>query len=316
MPVTEKPTLIVSGKGKKPEIYQIDQKEIFVGRDDVNFVVLPDRAVSRRHFSIQQDGGAFFVTDLKSANGTFLNERKITTDEKNILRPGDKLRIEKFEILFQMMERTEAADIYETTDTDILEVKMIKKILKAIDKEKSPSLEVLKGEHAGKKFMLEGTRQLVLIGRDPSCEWPIDDDRISRKHAKISRQWDTVTIEDLKSKNGIYVNNKRVKRRELRDGDVILLGTLPVRFKNPQDINMEALAPIIQKEKESSAPKQVPDLAPEPPSLEQPPSLREELEEESSVTRRVRFSSQEILWIILGGAFFLLCLWGIVTLFK
>lgn len=330
-----KPTLVLrSKKNPEPILYRIDQKECSIGRDQDNFIALDSRAVSRKHTTILEDGEAFFVIDNKSANGTSLNNRRLISGEKNILRPGDKIQIEDFEFTFQMIDSQNVSDPYDVTDTDILEVKMIKKILKAIDKETAPSFEILKGSQKGDRRVLEDKTQTLIIGRDADCDWMIDDDTISRHHAKLTKKWDVITLRDLKSKNGTYVNKKQIRERQLRDGDTILVGMVPLRFRNPQDVNVEALAPKLKTEEEMSE-KSVPPHDNDGLTKDQQadklraltPSEAEAQDEEGSisvsqmtgssqVTRTKRFGTAEMTWIIIGGVVFVLCLYGIVSLLK
>jgi len=61
-----------------------------IGRDAGNFVQLEDNEVSRRHAEIRRVGDAFVVGDLKSSNGTWLNDRKI---ERAELASGDRIQV-------------------------------------------------------------------------------------------------------------------------------------------------------------------------------------------------------------------------------
>jgi len=70
-----------------------------------------------------------------------------------------------------------------------------------------------------------GRRELVL-GRDPECDWWVDDPRVSREHARISDEEGEHLLEDLGSRNGTRVNGALVTHAvALRDGDVIELGS-------------------------------------------------------------------------------------------
>jgi pSer/pThr/pTyr-binding forkhead associated (FHA) protein len=310
------PTLAMLNKatGEK-SVYEIDQDSIEFGRDHANFVVLDSRAISRRHAQVQKQGEQFFITDLKSSNGTFLNNKKLPSGEKAVLRAGDMICIEDFEFCFQPY--TENPDLYEATDTDMLEVKMIKKILKAIDKENAPFLEVTGGQHKGKKMILEGKVQEIIIGRDEACEFVIKDEVISRKHVRIVKKWDTVTIHDLGSKNKTYINSVPVEEAVLNDGDIILLGTLPILYRNPQSLNLTTLAPKIPKvapppkpsvEKSApfegrgsgrtESPVQVPAEAPHHNHPVHEPSVSQRLPIDPPFYQRL--SSFEIIMIILG----------------
>ncbi len=66
----------------------------------------------------------------------------------------------------------------------------------------------------------------TIIGRSATCQITIDDPLVSREHAKIRVEQDTLTIEDLGSRNGVLVGGKPVKKiRELADGDRIRIGS-------------------------------------------------------------------------------------------
>jgi len=76
----------------------------------------------------------------------------------------------------------------------------------------------LKGE------IQEFTRESILIGRDPSCDlcFPPDLTIISRKHAEIIREGNRFKLID-RSKNGTFVNGKRVHETFLNNGDVLTI---------------------------------------------------------------------------------------------
>jgi len=68
-----------------------------------------------------------------------------------------------------------------------------------------------------------GTRPLT-IGRAPDSDVHIDNLAVSDNHARVFAEGDRLVIEDLLSLNGTYVNDARVERVALRDGDTIRIG--------------------------------------------------------------------------------------------
>jgi len=65
----------------------------------------------------------------------------------------------------------------------------------------------------------------LVIGRSPRCDVVIDHSQISRTHCRLVVHEGLLTVEDLKSCNGSYINGERlVGSRELADGDLLLLG--------------------------------------------------------------------------------------------
>jgi general secretion pathway protein A len=85
---------------------------------------------------------------------------------------------------------------------------------------------------SGGKTVLE--RELrpgrLVIGRTPDNDLQIDSKFISRHHCQIVTQSDSCLIEDLNSTNGIYVKSKRVRRHNLNDGDVVLVGQHEIMY--------------------------------------------------------------------------------------
>jgi pSer/pThr/pTyr-binding forkhead associated (FHA) protein len=68
------------------------------------------------------------------------------------------------------------------------------------------------------------------IGRTPDNDLQIDAKFISRHHAVILAGPTHTIIEDLNSTNGVLVNNRRVVRQTLKDGDIVLVGKAQFRF--------------------------------------------------------------------------------------
>lgn len=92
-----------------------------------------------------------------------------------------------------------------------------------IDDATLPCLEGLTGSLAGRLVPLEpGTN---LIGRTPAGQVCLDDDGVSRRHAKIMVAVDGMaTLFDLESTNGTFLNGARIARMGLREGDRIQIG--------------------------------------------------------------------------------------------
>jgi pSer/pThr/pTyr-binding forkhead associated (FHA) protein len=64
----------------------------------------------------------------------------------------------------------------------------------------------------------------ITIGRSPDNSIAIDNLAVSSRHAEIKSEQGQLVVEDLNSLNGTFVNNQRVKRSALKDGDVVLIG--------------------------------------------------------------------------------------------
>ena len=76
------------------EVLTFDQPEISVGRSKANDIVLRKGNVSKIHCRILQKNGHFVVLDLKSTNGTFVNDARVG---RASLMNGDRLRLGRIE---------------------------------------------------------------------------------------------------------------------------------------------------------------------------------------------------------------------------
>jgi pSer/pThr/pTyr-binding forkhead associated (FHA) protein len=70
----------------------------------------------------------------------------------------------------------------------------------------------------------------ISIGRGPECDIHLRSSSVSRYHAVLRISHDAVILEDMSSTNGCYVNGRRVTRQLLKDGDMLRVGEVPLRF--------------------------------------------------------------------------------------
>jgi uncharacterized RDD family membrane protein YckC len=94
-------------------------------------------------------------------------------------------------------------------------------------------------------------RTIVSIGRDPSNDVVLPDAMVSRRHAVIEYRGSQYFLRDCNSSNGSLVNGDRVSERNLRDGDLVAIGTARLLFREEMD---DAGAKVVPH---PSAPRQV-----------------------------------------------------------
>jgi diguanylate cyclase (GGDEF)-like protein len=70
----------------------------------------------------------------------------------------------------------------------------------------------------------------VTIGRSSKANIQIDEESISRIHARVFLEGDDVCVHDMGSTNGTYVNDEAVEERALRDGDLLKIGRSVFKF--------------------------------------------------------------------------------------
>jgi len=88
----------------------------------------------------------------------------------------------------------------------------------------SLALRVVQGKYKGGECPVHEHRDIV-IGRSSEVDVVLVEEMVSRQHARIGFRADTLTIEDLRSTNGTFVNGERIKKPSpLRVGDLIHIG--------------------------------------------------------------------------------------------
>jgi two-component system, NtrC family, sensor kinase len=109
------PSLFVIQGRNRGSRYDLSHHEgaMSIGREAGNFVQLDDNEVSRRHAEIRRVGESFFVGDLKSSNGTWLNSRKI---ERAELSSGDQIQVGRTILVYAR----DGADVPATGLVDIV----------------------------------------------------------------------------------------------------------------------------------------------------------------------------------------------------
>jgi pSer/pThr/pTyr-binding forkhead associated (FHA) protein len=101
---TSMASLFVVSGGEQVNYYPLGKRTTVVGRDEAVPIQVVDKQVSRKHLQIRLDkkSECFYVTDMTSRNGVFINGRKI--NEETVLADGDRIRIGDTEMLFTLKD--------------------------------------------------------------------------------------------------------------------------------------------------------------------------------------------------------------------
>jgi pSer/pThr/pTyr-binding forkhead associated (FHA) protein len=103
-------------------------------------------------------------------------------------------------------------------------------------------LEIVEGDDAGRQTPLEGS---IEIGREGSTGLALDDEQASRRHARVTAQGDSATVEDLGSTNGTYLNGQPIEgQRTLRPGDRLRVGLTVFELRTSADVQRQPSAVI------------------------------------------------------------------------
>ncbi len=113
-----------------------------------------------------------------------------------------------------------------------------------VETKEMPMLIIREGEGSGQRWPID--RDELIMGRADGCDILLPDRQVSRQHARIRQQDGQIIIEDLKSKNGTWVNGQELTEPHvLQDGDEIQIAlcfklafvdaeaTVPLFFDEP-----------------------------------------------------------------------------------
>ncbi len=200
-----------------------------IGRSPNNPIYIPERHVSRQHAVIRFENGIFMLSDLGSANGTFVNDKKLA--DQYPLMDGDVIRLYVPLLQFSAIVTEEEHEQARLTGTLVVPASGFGQA----------ALQITAGEQEGAEIPL--LTPLVKIGRaTQKATWDISlqDRAVSRPHCEIRREPDdSWVLIDLGSANGTLLNNIPIQPNDaqpLRDGYVITLGETTILFRVGDDI--------------------------------------------------------------------------------
>lgn len=175
--------------------------EIGLGQEMDNGVRIPFPGVSRHHAKIGYDGKSYWIEDVGSANGTFLNGRRVAKKER--LEHLDVVSLGRKTDLIFLRRKMEAARV---TRRGI----------------KNAWLEILDGLDVGTRK--EIPRGAITIGRSNSNNLVADSQLVSKIHVRLEQNGIQLLLIDLQSSNGTFMNGERIESKVLADGDEFILG--------------------------------------------------------------------------------------------
>ena len=107
-PPVPQAVLIDVGKAisKESLTLSLNKKHLKIGRDSGNDIVIPKKTISSFHATISYNDGYFYLEDLRSTNGTRLNNNELKHNEPNRLKSGDKIDFSIHEFRFLLPDQT------------------------------------------------------------------------------------------------------------------------------------------------------------------------------------------------------------------
>jgi pSer/pThr/pTyr-binding forkhead associated (FHA) protein len=197
--------------------YELLGSQISLGRDPEADVSIEDPAVSYTHAQITLHGGALYLRDLGSRNGTWVNAQLVTTPHQ--LRDGDVVHVGETDLTFRSVGGRGAPQPPPAAPAEPAAPKALR-------------LRVESGPLAGQTFPL--TPPEVVIGRDPDAGISISEGTVSWRHAKLAPSASGWSVTDLGSTNGTAVNGRALeanREHPLEPGSEVRVGEVAMRFE-------------------------------------------------------------------------------------
>jgi len=219
------PKLILKYEGRRLQERLVGTQPVSIGRLPENDLVIENPAVSGRHARVYREGTHYVLEDLKSTNGTFVNDKPIA---RHTLRDGDVVLIGKHTVLFTPsgdedsmivgLEHGRPSQVYDA----VVPKTAIPTVLGRVGR-----LKVLSGDAAQSDYVLAAVT--TMIGKSESAQIKLRGWFKPQMAAAIARRAEGFTISPMEGK--LKVNGERVTaRRELAGGDVIEVGGLTLEF--------------------------------------------------------------------------------------
>jgi len=265
--VEGKAEIVFLNGDREGEVLSLGSGRTVLGRQ-VGDVLLPDSEVSSIHAIISYERGGWYVMDLGSTNGVFVEERMRLEAR---LRNGEEVRLGKTRIRFQLLGDGEASTTeaeafkagaaadtgpidspeegVETLDNRLSAEEVVDDLgpdhpVHRIDTQKftrdellgaisrndavQVTLEIVEGVDRG--AVRHFKQESVLIGR-LNTDLVLRDSDVSRRHAIIEIfDASQVYLRDLNSTNGCRVNGRKVVSARLQTGDELRIGRCILRF--------------------------------------------------------------------------------------
>ena len=238
------PTLVFKGADGSEQKAEL-AAELSVGREAGNDVVLAgSNGVSRKHCRFYVEGSQIFVEDFGSANGTLVNGKKIAkptaVPEGGEVTIGDAVAsvvakraatgVAKKPGAAGATGQPRSTRMVAATEMPAPGAKPRAGGARAAPSDR-PRLTGTTGPWAGQ--VVDINKAKIVVGRTAPAELTLEDDSVSRRHAEVFKIGSNVSVRDLGSANGTFVNGERITEAPLSPGDVVRFGVIEWNYTGP-----------------------------------------------------------------------------------
>ncbi|MEJ2719580.1 MAG: FHA domain-containing protein [bacterium] len=220
--LSKPPIVTLVFKGKEIGHWAIDKPLIKIGRTADNDIVVDNLAVSRVHSVIEEDKGSYYVRDCDSLNGTHLNGKRVG---RAALRDGDEIQIGKHTLVFRKQIGREVSLHPGLDDFDQTMIMTSEKTA-ALEKDLRNAIascpRIVENTPDGGVYKLEEVG--LTLGSGEHDDVAISGFLIAKHHAEISRENGYYVIKHINGHRKVTVEGKAVKKRILKNDDIIKIG--------------------------------------------------------------------------------------------
>lgn len=198
------------------DIIPLRQGGLTIGRAPNNGLVLNDNRVSARHARILSRPDGYYLEDLQSTNGTFVDGQRVS---RRPLEHGDVIHFDRNQFVFQRGPNAPAPQGAPPSPHSPQPVSRA-------------GVRLFEGSETGRFIPVD--RDGLTLGRDEGNDVVLRNSLASARHARIVATEQGYFIEDLDSTNGTFVQGQRVTRQRLQGGEAIQLGQSKLVFEFKQ----------------------------------------------------------------------------------
>lgn len=167
--------------------FELTQQDIIIGRDSAVDLVIPAQSVSRKHARISWQDGEYFIQDLGSSNGTFLNGNPLSSTP-NPIQAGDQIRLGQ-EVSLVVIGTIHLDNMAQTRISSSGLSQVAETLLNMPSPEESlqrpPTLQVEVAGEATRNYSL--VKDVMTIGRSDDNDIVISSKLVSRYHARLEQ---------------------------------------------------------------------------------------------------------------------------------
>jgi DNA-binding NtrC family response regulator/pSer/pThr/pTyr-binding forkhead associated (FHA) protein len=191
-----------------------------IGRDPACDVSLPDPSLSRVQAVVERRGDAWHLLD-RSGRGTRVAGAEVP---EAVLSDGAEIGLGTWRALFR------AASVVAGAGEDTRGSGQTQARAEGEGRAAPPPAR-LRLRAGGRERTIPVTSAGVVVGKDPTCDGPIDDPFVSARHLRIEPQGGRWVLVDLGSTNGTFISGARVARAELPLGVPVQLGDAEIELE-------------------------------------------------------------------------------------